>query len=194
MTEISFSVQVISDTSKDFQADSTALAKKYLRKIKELSGEKIDLSEYKVLIAQQKEIDDEISFEEMGVGSGYQILFVKPPKVLSKLELDILGKKYLVGKPIYKVGRKDPNKGIAPDLDLTMFLENRAKNVSRELFSFVEEQGVWNIDLSEKAHSPVYDWDKKPLTSGKHVLPEKSSIYIGAKGNFVLKIGIKLAS
>ena len=191
MTEINFSVQVISDTSKDFQADSAALAKKYLRKIKELSGEKIDLSEYKVLIAQQKEIDDEISFDEMGVGSGYQILFVRPPKVLSKLELEISGKKYPVEKPIYKVGRADLSRGVTPDLDLTLFLGNKAKNVSRELFSFIEEQGQWRIELDKNARSAVF-LDKKPLTSGKHVLRDKSSIYIGAKGDVVLKISIRL--
>jgi len=213
MAEISFSVKIISDTFDEFLTDSEASATKFLRyiakNINTPSGEKIDLSEYKVLVARQllvdnlkvqeitsknaQEITEESSLEGIGVGSGYHILFVKPPKVLSKLELEIEDRKILVEKQIFKVGRADSNRGINPDLDLTFFLGSNAKNVSRELFSFIEEQGEWRIELNKKAHSPVY-LDKRPLSSGKHVLPAESSIYIGAKGNAVLKINTKLSS
>ena len=213
MAEISFSVKIISDTFDEFQTDSDASATKFLRyiakNINTPSGEKVDLNEYKVLIARQllvdnlsiqeieskksQEITEESSLDGIGVDSGYHILFVKPPQVLSKLELEIGDQNILVEKQTFKVGRTDSNRGINPDLDLTFFLGSNAKNVSRELFSFVEEQGEWRIELNKKARSPVY-LDKKPLSSGKHILPNESSIYIGAKGNAVLKINTKLTS
>jgi hypothetical protein len=200
MTEISFSVQVIPDTFEEFQTDSTASATNFLqhiiqtRGLKDPSGQKIDLSKYKVLVAYQLlspevktgqllpeekiEITEESSFSEAGVRSGYHILFVKPPTVSSKLKLEIGGRIITVEDPIYKVGRTDPDKNIYPDLNLAEYMGDRAQRISRQLFSFIEEQGKWSIQLNKKANTVVY-LDGKQLSRGKYELLEKSLISIG---------------
>ena len=171
MSEIVFSVQIIQDSFEEFQIDSDAPTGKFLQRIAEelrrKTGEKVDLSQYKVLVAYQLlnssvragqvanqgsvDISGNPSFAEIDVRTGYHILFVKPPTVTSNLELEFSGQKRIVNKNNFTVGRADVNRKINPDLDLTPYLGNYAQKVSRQLLFFVEEQGKWSLQLNEKA-------------------------------------------
>lgn len=199
MSEIVFSVQVIPDSFNEFQIDSGAPTGKFLKRIAEelhiKTGEKVDLSEYKVLVAYQLlnqsvlagqvvnqgsvDITEDPSFAEIGLRTGYHILFVKPPNVTSNLELEFSGQKRIVNKNTFTIGRIDVNRKINPDLDLTPYLGNYAKKVSRQLLSLVEEQGKWSLQLNENAHSPVFLDNVRLSHSNDYVLPQQSLISIG---------------
>ena len=213
MAEISFSVQIIPENSQKIGIDSTASATKYLQKIlqefKDPTGEKIDLSKHKILIAYQllspevsveqlmphekKELTPESTFSDIGVDAGYHILFVKPPTVSSKLKLEISGQKRIVEKQLFRVGRTDSRKGIIPDLDLTPFLGTMAKKVSRKLFSFVEEQGKWAIKLDTNARTVVFLGGTRLSHGIDHEIEGASVISIGGSpDNAYQKITINL--
>lgn len=199
MSEIVFSVQVIPDSFEEFQIDSGAPTGNFLKRIAEelhrKTGKKVDLSEYKVLVAYQLlnssvqagqlisqgnvDVAGDPSFAEIGMRSGYHILLVKPPTVTSNLKLEFSGQKRIVNKNNFTVGRVDANRKINPDLDLTPYLGNYAQKVSRQLLSFVEEQGKWSLQLNEKARSAVFLDNVRLNHSTIYELPQQSLVSIG---------------
>lgn len=178
MGELDFSVQVISDKFQEFRVNSSASASEVIaRVLNDVSGDsggKFDPNEYRVLVAYQllspelsldKLLKQEesgqlniptASLEGLGVKAGYYIFFIKPTTVSTKLEITINEKKYIINKQDLFVGRKDEDKNIHPDLDLTQFLDSNSNKVSRELLTFREVDGKWMVTLHPNAHSSVF--------------------------------------
>jgi hypothetical protein len=190
MSDIDFSVQVISDKFQEFRTNSSASASKVIaRVLSEIEKGPEHPNDYKVLIAYQllmpelsldqlfqsagekMQLEDRIlaKMEEIGVKSGYYIIFVKPSTALTKLEINIKGKINTVVGQDFLVGRKDDIKGIFPDLDLSQYLdEGIASKVSRELLVFREVDGKWKVKLHPNARSSVF-LDSYKLEPGDEV-------------------------
>ncbi len=189
MGEIDFSVQVISDKFQEFRVSSSASASEIIsRVLKDVVNnpqERGDLNEYRVLVAYQLlmpeltleklfkfedgrgQMDMSIAtLEELDVKTGYYLFFIKPTTVSVKLEININGKNFIINKQDLFVGRKDEEKNIYPDLDLTQFLKGNDNKVSRELIVFKEKDGKWMVKLHPNAHSSVY-LDGKELKHGE---------------------------
>ena len=178
MGEIVFSVQVISDKFQVFRVNSSASASEVVtRVLKDVTGDqsgKNNPNEYRVLVAyqlltpelsldklfQQEETGQlnvsTATLEELSVKTGYYMFFIKPTTVSTKLEININEKSYIINKQDLFVGRKDEDKNIQPDLDLTQFLGVNENKVSRELFTFRETDGKWMVKLHPNAHSSVF--------------------------------------
>jgi len=178
MSEIDFSVQVISDKFLEYRVSSSASASEVLaRVLKDLTGDtgKVNPNEYKVLIAyqllspelsleklfQDEEKDRQMniptsSLEDLNLKTGYYVFFIKPGTVTTKLEININGSIYLINKQNLFVGRKDDIKGIFPELDLTPYLGEYENKISRELLTFREVDGKWKVKLHPNSHSSVF--------------------------------------
>jgi hypothetical protein len=178
MGELDFSVQVISDKFQEFRVNSSASASEVIaRVLKDVAGDtggRVDPNEYRVLVAYQL-LSPELSLdklfqqeesgqlnvptatlEELGVKTGYYIFFIKPTTVSTKLEININENKYIINKQDLFVGRKDEDKNIHPDLDLTQFLGAYSNKVSRQLLTFREVDGKWMVKLHQNAQTSVF--------------------------------------
>jgi hypothetical protein len=178
MSDIDFSVQVISDKFQGFKVNSSASASEVIaRVLKDVTGDssgKVNPNEYRVLVAYhllspelslerlfQQEESRQLSvstatLEELSVKTGYYIFFIKPTTVSTKLEININGKKYIHDKQDLFVGRKDEDKDIYPDLDLTQFLGSYSNKVSRQLLIFREVDGKWMVKLHQNSQTSVF--------------------------------------
>jgi len=177
--------QVIPDKFTEYKVDSSDSAfsvfARILRQIENSGVTNIDPNEYRVLIAHQllspelpfkslfpgqegenglaKDARSNIptaSLEEVNLKSGYYALFVKPGMVSTKLMIDINGKKQLVNKQDYMIGRRDDSKGIVPDVDLSPYLGENVNKVSRQLLIFREVNEKWRVKLHPEARSSVF--------------------------------------
>lgn len=176
MGEIDVLVRSIDDKFAIKKSNVAASAASVIaRLIKDVEGNDANPNEYKVLVAYQllqPELDLEKIFnveeDEQGIGvktvtlgaldvkSGHYLIFVKPSTVTTKLLLEIKDDSYEVKEQDYSVGREDRAEKIFPDLDLTPYLGQNERKVSRSLFNFKEDNGDWKILLHPKARTGVF--------------------------------------
>lgn len=215
MADISFSVQVIPDKSQDFKCNSSASALDVISRVARLmtdqDGKPIDLSEYKVLIAYQL-LSPEIgmsrlfhenlqipasltTLDDLKVQTGYYVLFVKPATVSTKLELCIGTTLFRLEKTEIVIGRRDDEKGIDPDVDLTPFLAGNELKISRQLLVLNEVNGIWQLKLHPNARTSVFLDSQKLQYNAIHYIQNDSAISIGnSPEQPYLKITTKLVS
>ncbi|MCC6261735.1 MAG: FHA domain-containing protein [Anaerolineales bacterium] len=176
MSEIDILVKSIDGkfaTRRGDVADSAALA--IARLIKDVEGPAANPNEYKVLVAYQllqPELDLEkifnieessqdvkaktITLDALEVKSGHYLIFIKPSAVATKLLLEINGDSYEVKDQDYSIGREDKAENIFPSLDLSPYLGQYERKVSRSLISFKEIEGKWKVFLEAKARTGVF--------------------------------------
>lgn len=215
MADIVFSVQVIPEKSQDFKSNSSASALEILSRVSkqmtDADGKPIDLNEYKVLIAYQLLSPEQdlnqlfkekstlsavsTTFEELKVQTGYYIFLVKPAVVSAKLQLRIGDWLFRLEKPEIQIGRKDVDKGIDPDVDLTPHLGENEFKVSRQLLILNEANGVWKLKLHPNAKTSVFLDSKKLLPSAVYDIQNDNAISIGnSPEQPFIKIATKLIS
>lgn len=177
MSEIDILVKSIDGkfaTRRGETADSASLA--IARLIKDVEGSDVNPNEYKVLVAYQllqPELDlgrlynieggdrgtdaKTISLDALDIKSGHYLIFIKPSTVATKLLLEIDGRRVgEVQEQDYSVGRKDEVAGIDVRLDLTPYLGQYERKVSRSLIKFKEIDGKWQVFLEKRAQTSVF--------------------------------------
>jgi len=199
MTDISFSAQVIPDKSQDFKCNSSASALDAISRVARLmtdpDGKPIDLSEYKVLIAYQLLSPEmgvaklfqenpqipvgQTTLDDLKVQTGYYVFFVKPATVSAKLELGIGTTLFHLEKTEILIGRRDEEKGIDPDVDLTPFLAGNELKISRQLLVLNEVNGIWQLRLHPNARTSVFLDSQKLQLNTIHYIQNDSAISIG---------------
>jgi hypothetical protein len=108
-----------------------------------------------LLNGNQLTADD--SLMDIKLQDGFSILFVKPIVMSTKLELWIENKKVgLIDRHETLLGRPDPDQGIKPDFDLTPYLGEFDRKVSRRQAYIAEENGRWKLRLASDAKSTVF--------------------------------------
>lgn len=176
MSVINILVKSIDDKFVTLKGDSVAPASStIIRALRDLEGADANPNEYKVLVAYQllqpeleleklynRDENDQlrdaktISLDSLDIKTGHYLIFIKPITVTTKLVLDIGGKTHHVTEQGYKVGREDPDNNIFPNLDLTLYLGDYERKVSRSLISFIEFNGKWKVILDPNARTNVF--------------------------------------
>jgi len=177
MSEIDILVKSIDGIFANHRGDIADSAMSAIaRLIKDVEGADANPNEYKVLVAYQllqPELDLEklfniedndqrtdaktISLGALDIKSGHYLIFIKPSTAATKLLLEIDGRRVAeVKDQDYSVGRADKVEGISPNLDLTPYLGQYERKISRSLIKFKEIDGKWKVFLEEKARTSVF--------------------------------------
>lgn len=199
MTDITFSAQIIPDKFQDFRVNRDAHAidviKQVLRSMLE-QGTATDISEYRVLVTYQLAVADvtidQLSSEKTAISNGdslldikfrdgFSILFMKPVVVSTKLELWIDNKIVdTINRHETMIGRPDPDRNISPDFDLTPYLGNFERKISRRQAHIREEDGRWMIRLADDAQSNVFLNGQRLERGSVYEIPHESAILFGS--------------
>lgn len=176
MSEISLLVRTIDDKFAIRKGDSQAPASSLIaRVLRDIEGANANPNEYKVLVAYQllqPELDMEklfsreendrqgdaktISLDALDIKTGHYLIFIKSSTVATKLLLDVGGDIFEVKEQGYSVGREDAADSVFPNLDLTSYLGEYERKVSRSLVKFKEDNGKWKVILEAKARTTVF--------------------------------------
>ena len=197
-TEIVFSAQIVPDNFQTFRVNKDALVRDVLPQVLRSLAEKgnsADLSEYRVLVTYQLTVPettlqkltvdgsplaDEDSLVDIKFQDGFSILFVKPVVMSTKLELWIENKRVgRISRHETSIGRADPDQGIKPDFDLTPYLGEFERKVSRRQAHISEENGKWKIQLDAESKSAVYLNEQRLDQGLSYEIAHESAISFG---------------
>lgn len=124
----------------------------------------------------------QLTLQDQRIQSGMYLIFIKPSVTLVNLALYLPNQKPNEGWQIRQqealIGRRDEEKGIFPEVDLTPHLRNPLK-ISRQQAWLQEDEGKWKIRLHAEARSLVY-------VDNVRLEPERS---IELRNDTVLNIG-----
>lgn len=198
MTDVTFSAQIIPDKFHDFKVNKDArvsdVIKQVLRSVSG-QGKATNISEYRVLVTYQLAVADtpidQLSSEQATISGddslldikfqdGFSILFVKPIVVSTKLELWIDNKKVdTIDRHETMIGRPDPDHNITPDFDLTPYLGDFERKVSRKQAFLREEDGRWMIRLADEAQSNIFLNGQRLERGSTYEITHESAILFG---------------
>jgi len=130
----------------------------------------IQPADYKVLIARQV-TDTAQTLKDLQLQNGDYIFLIQPATVSIKLKLQLSNRpdvNWTIAESHAQIGRRDPEKNITPEIDLTDLLPG-GKTISREQADLYENKGQWEIGLCQDAKGIMFI-DQTLMEHGKRYL------------------------
>ena len=205
MKTVEFLFQIIKDdfilAGANPEARLSVILPSLLNRLKEIPTG-TNLQEYKVLVARQL-LDQNTSLEQaqttlqdLQLQPGDYTMLIQPSQ--AKVQLNIYTEHKQHQWPITQqealIGRRDDDKNVFPEVDLTQALKNPVK-VSRQLAIVREVEGKWTIELHSASSSGLFV-DQAKLERGKSLeLKDETVLSLGTDlQNPTLRLYVRLIS
>lgn len=198
MTDLMFSAQIIPDEFQSFKVNKDALVKdvvKHVLRSIAAEGNQADIAQYRILVtyqltvpemtleklsANEVQLTEDDSLLDVKFQDGLSILFIKPTLMSTKLELWVESRRVgVIDRHETLIGRSDPDHEIDPDFDLTPFLGEFERKVSRKQAYLTEENGKWKIRLASEAKSNVFLNEQRLEQGISYEISHESAISFG---------------
>ncbi len=205
MKSVEFFLQIVKDdfvlVGANPESRLTSILPALLNRMRD-SGIGMDPQEYKVLIARQvldfnTSLEDSLtSLQDLQIQTGDYLLLVQPSEARVKLNIYTENEQnsWIITHQEALIGRKDEEKNILPEVDLTTALKKPLK-VSRQLAIVREVDSKWMIELHPAASSGLFV-DQVRLERGRpQELKDEAVLSLGNElQNPSLKLYVRLVS